>query len=472
MVLNHWRRTPANPTPNYEFMGPPGALAMVILMPLITYGIYFNCRPEVGCLPIRVNDSQGVWPPLNTLSTPLQIPGNLLEFFIQTWNRDAFLVYSGYMIFLFACYFILPGPIVEGTVVAGIGGNPVTSKGGRAGHRLKYKVNALRTLVLALLIVGAILTTRGVGPFLFVYDRFLGLITASLVWTFSVSAFVYLWSFLKDSNGRNKILAHGGNTGNHLYDFALGRELNPRFSASPESIFDIKYFIELRPGLIGLVLLNIVMACQQYQALGTGRLTASMVLVLGFETLYIVDALWNEPLVLTTMDMTTDGFGFMLADGLLSWLPLNYAVQARFLAMFPVHMEWWHIIVIVAAQALGYYIFRSANAQKDTFRRYGAKDPRNIGVKYIETESGSKLMISGWWGTARHFNYFGDWIMALTWSLPCGFSSPIPYFYPIYFAMLLIHRERRDDEKCRKKYGKDWERYCELVPWRIIPYVY
>lgn len=103
-----------------------------------------------------------------------------------------------------------------------------------------------------------------------------------------------------------------------------------------------------------------------------------MVLVLCFETFYIVDALWNEPLVLTTMDITTDGFGFMLADGLLSWLPLNYAVQARFLAMFPVHIEWWHIIVIVIAHVLGYHIFRSANAQKDTFRRFGANDPRNI----------------------------------------------------------------------------------------------
>lgn len=124
-----------------------------------------------------------------------------------------------------------------------------------------------------------------------------------------------------------------------------------------------------------------------------------------------------------------------------------------------------------------------------------------IGLKYMETATGSKLLISGWWGTARHINYFGDWLMALAWSLPCGkfcifmyvdekgsrcldpyyshglyatlgFSSPLPYFYPIYFAVLLIHRELRDEEKCHKKYGKDWDRYCEKVRWRIIPYVY
>lgn len=36
--------------------------------------------------------------------------------------------------------------------------------------------------------------------------------------------------------------------GNPIYDFILGRELNPRIGS-----FDFKYFCELRPGLIGWV---------------------------------------------------------------------------------------------------------------------------------------------------------------------------------------------------------------------------
>lgn len=36
--------------------------------------------------------------------------------------------------------------------------------------------------------------------------------------------------------------------GNPIYDFFLGRELNPRICS-----FDFKYFCELRPGLIGWV---------------------------------------------------------------------------------------------------------------------------------------------------------------------------------------------------------------------------
>jgi delta14-sterol reductase len=42
----------------------------------------------------------------------------------------------------------------------------------------------------------------------------------------------------------------------------------------------------------------------------------------------------------------------------------------------------------------------------------------------------------------------------------------------LYFAVLLIHREGRDEAKCHAKYGKDWEDYRKKVPWRIVPYVY
>jgi Delta14-sterol reductase len=42
--------------------------------------------------------------------------------------------------------------------------------------------------------------------------------------------------------------------------------------------------------------------------------------------------------------------------------------------------------------------------------------------------------------------------MALAWSLPTGFDTPLTYFYVIYFGVLLVHRQRRDDEKCENKY--------------------
>lgn len=62
--------------------------------------------------------------------------------------------------------------------------------------------------------------------------------------------------------------------------------------------------------------------------------------------------------------------------------------------------------------------------------------------------------------------------MGLSWSLPTGFETPITYFYIIYFTILLLHRQARDDEACEKKYGADWAKYKKLVPYKIIPYIY
>jgi delta14-sterol reductase len=73
---------------------------------------------------------------------------------------------------------------------------------------------------------------------------------------------------------------------------------------------------------------------------------------------------------------------------------------------------------------------------------------------------------------SRHPNYLGDWVMGLSYCLPCGFGSTIPYFYIIYFTILLIHREMRDAHSCKIKYGKDWDEYCAIVRYRIVPYVY
>lgn len=53
-----------------------------------------------------------------------------------------------------------------------------------------------------------------------------------------------------------------------------------------------------------------------------------------------------------------------------------------------------------------------------------------------------------------------------------GSSTPLPYFYPVYFTILLVHREMRDSEHCAQKYKASWDRYCERVKYRICPLVY
>ena len=71
------------------------------------------------------------------------------------------------------------------------------------------------------------------------------------------------------------------------YDFFMGRELNPRIG-----ILDLKFLCELRPGLIGWILLDLCFLTEAYQQ--NGSITPAMVLVVSFHACYVIDALWFE----------------------------------------------------------------------------------------------------------------------------------------------------------------------------------
>jgi delta14-sterol reductase len=68
------------------------------------------------------------------------------------------------------------------------------------------------------------------------------------------------------------------------------------------------------------------------------------------------------------MDITTDGYGFMLTFGNLVWVPFLFGVQARYLAFHPIDLGLPLSIFVFAWVAVGLWIFRSANYEKDAFR--------------------------------------------------------------------------------------------------------
>jgi Delta24(24(1))-sterol reductase len=134
---------------------------------------------------------------------------------------------------------------------------------------------------------------------------------------------------------------------------------------------------------------------------------------------------------------------------------------------------------------------------------YGTiKNPEFIQTKhglvsiFSSSESGSdlsvsnKLLTSGWWRYCRKPNYTADFTMSFLWGAIVGTASPIPYFYPVFFITVLVHRCGRDFERyvacaktkstplltyhcrCAVKYGDDWKRYCEVVPYKFIPFIY
>lgn len=88
---------------------------------------------------------------------------------------------------------------------------------------------------------------------------------------------------------------------------------------------------------------------------------------------------------------------------------------------------------------------------------------------YLTTPSGETVITSGVYGWARKIHYTCDVYFAVTWGLICGFESPFPWFYPVFFTLMIIHRAWRDIRKCRLKYGDTWTEYEKLVPWLFVP---
>ena len=406
----------------YEFGGPVNICFMIIGLPAVIYGLYSFCAPD-NCSVARIP----------------RVP-SLQEFV----NWQAMVLYSSWFGYHVLIYLSPLGYNAKGMKL-------------KDGSQLEYRMNGIHAFLLTH--ISFAIAWYLDAPVTFVYDHYLALATSSIVFSAILSIFLYIKSFSDEA-----MLAEGGNTGNVVYDFFIGRELNPRIG-----IFDLKVFCEMRPGLIGWVFINYCCMVKQHELQGT--VSISMLLVCLFQFWYILDALWYEEAILTTMDVIHDGFGYMLCFGDLAWVPFTYSLQARYLVDHPTILPVWAVVAIVTIKILGYTIFRGANGQKDQFR----KDPNGPKVKHLETlstERGTKLMISGYWGICRHPNYVGDILMALSWSLPCAFDSILPYFYVTYFTILLIHRQLRDEKHCKAKYGNDWDKYCKIVQWRLIPYLY
>jgi protein-S-isoprenylcysteine O-methyltransferase Ste14 len=336
----------------------------------------------------------------------------------------------------------------------------------------------------------------------FITDNYIQILTANILIAYALATFVYIRSFsVKAGNPEFRELAAGGVSGNMLYDWFIGRELNPRISLPLIGEIDIKEWMEIRPGLTGWILLNCAFMAKQYRTFG--YVTDSIVFITAIQALYVLDGQFMEPAILTTIDITTDGFGLMLSFGDLVWVPFLYSTQTRYLAVHPQTLGPLGLAGVGALLVAGFATFRLSNSQKNAFRT----DPNGPSVKhlqYIETKAGTRLLVSGWWGIARHINYFGDWLQAWPYCLPTGMAGYtilsagtmaegaitmldgreviageargwgiiFTYFYIVYFAVLLIHRDRRDDEKCSRKYGEDWEKYKKIVKSRIVPFVY
>jgi protein-S-isoprenylcysteine O-methyltransferase Ste14 len=402
----------------------------VVGVPVLVYFLYFS---------VGFNDGQ-------VLPLPAADFGAFVASIVPT--VEAAVVYGGWLLLQVLLYVVLPGPVVEGL--------PLVD-----GSRLKYRINGLLAMAIS---IGLVLAGHAIGLYSlsWIREHFGALLSVATIFTLVLAAVMYAWGRrFPDGPPREKR--------DVITDYVYGTALNPRYP--PVTGFDFKFFFESRPGLIGWVVVDLGFATAQLEQLG--HLTTPMILVVALQAFYVGAYFWSEQGVLTMIDITSERFGWMLVYGDAAFVPLAYSLQAFYLIDHVPDIPIWFAVGVALLFAVGFYIFRGANSQKNRFRR----DPEGTRIwgkpaRYITTRRGTPLLVSGFWGWARHMNYLGDWLMALSFSLPTLFGSIVTYFYPIFLGTLFLTRQRRDEHWCEVKYGDDWDRYRQIVRWRIIPGIY
>ncbi|MBW02120.1 7-dehydrocholesterol reductase, partial [Eschrichtius robustus] len=321
-----------------------------------------------------------------------------------------------YMLLPDFCHKFLPG------YVGGVQEGAMTP----AGIVNKYEINGLQAWLITHLLWFVNCYLLACFSPTVIFDNWIPLLWCANILGYAVSTFAMIKGYFFPTDARDCKF-----TGNFFYNYMMGVEFNPRIG----KWFDFKLFFNGRPGIVAWTLINLSFAAKQQELYG--HVTNSMVLVNVLQGLYLV----YHPVQ----------------------LPTRYSLGVLLLGL------------------LGYYIFRMANHQKDLFRRtdgrcliWGRK-PKVIECSFTSADKQkhhSKLLVSGFWGVARHFNYTGDLMGSLAYCLACGGGHLLPYFYIIYMTVLLTHRCLRDEHRCASKYGRDWDRYTAAVPYRLLPGIF
>lgn len=362
------------------------------------------------------------------------------------------------IIAIFALFELLLMRILPGKTVYG----PITPKG----NIPKYKKNGV--LAFSTTIVTFCSASFGFHwfPATILYDHLGEILGALNIFSLTVCVLLYLKGRFYPSS------TDAGITNNWLFDYYWGTELYPCVLG-----WNIKKFITCRFGMMSWGLLLISYAAKQAELSG---LTNSMLVCIALQFLYVGKFFVWEIGYLRSLDIMHDRAGFYICWGCLVWVPCVYTSPAMYLVLHPIQLPMLLAMLFFMLGAAGILINYFADAQKVVVRETGGnchiwgRKPVTMRVYYKTEQGDSKetvLLASGWWGVARHFHYIPELIGAFFWSIPALFENFSPYFYVCFLSILLLDRAFRDDKRCAAKYGEDWKVYCQLVPYRMIPFL-
>ncbi len=251
-------------------------------------------------------------------------------------------------------------------------------------------------------------------------------------------------------------------------DLYLGRQPNPQWLGGR---VDAKMYLYL----VGAVMLELnVLSFAAHHVLTHVDPSPGVLLHAVMFSYFLVEYLTYEEVHLYTYDFFAERVGFKLGWGCLVFYPFFYNVGLWAVADLPnPHAPPWLLAVTLASFFGGWMLSRGANLQKFTFKTHPERKLFGLFTPGTVSDGNKTLLASGFWGLSRHINYLGEILMALGLAGSLGYpTSPWPWLYPLYYLVLLLPRQRFDDQRCAAKYGDLWQAYCKKVPYRIVPYIY
>ena len=434
---------------HFEFGGSFGALALMIGFPLLMYYMWIGATYYNGKLPLPAPGQS--WTDFAKHMQHLVYTGAFPH--LRAWR-----IYWTYYILSAACYISAPGFTAYG--------KPLPHDGGK---QLKYHCSAFTSFYFTIFAM-CILHATNIFPIYTILDEFGPLMSVAIISGYLASFYAYFSAFARDAQHRI--------TGFPIYDFFMGAELNPRLF----NTLDFKLFYEVRIPWFILFGLSCAAAARQYSQYG--YVSGEILFLVMAHYLYANACAKGEHLIVTTWDMYQEKLGFMLIFWNMAGVPMSYCHCTLYLASRdPATYAWnrYALAALFVAYLAVYWVWDTAGSQKNSFRMMerGTFVKRRTfpqlpwqevyNPKAIETEAGDRILADGWYGYARKIHYTCDVLFALSWGLITGFDSPFPWFYPVFFVVMIAHRTMRDVTRCRQKYGDAWKEYERQVPYLFIP---
>jgi delta24(24(1))-sterol reductase len=261
---------------NFEFGGPWGVGIMMGGFPLLMYYMWIGATFCDGHFPVR---------------SPQQSTTEFLKHLVDLVVQHAFpsvkawTIYWTFFTLQAMGYSFLPGVTSYG--------NTLDHDGGK---RIKYHCSAVSAFYITIL-VGVVLHITEIFPLYTILDEFGPLLSVAILSSYIVSITAYSSALLRGAQHRM--------SGNVIYDFFMGAELNPRIGN-----LDFKMLLMVRLPWFILFALSCATAARQYDE--HGFISAEVVFIVFAHFLYANACAKGEECIVTTWYQTPTLHNFAL----------------------------------------------------------------------------------------------------------------------------------------------------------------